>query len=74
MRPCIAPLFLMLALAPSEAGAQWRTSVLPVLGSAPETGGQFGVALFRMRHPDDSLGTRPSSLIGNAIVTTERNA
>lgn len=62
---------LITSLAPSVAAAQWRTTLLPVIGSAPETGGQFGVALFRTREAIDSLGTRPSSLIGNAVLTTK---
>lgn len=71
MRLHIISLVFLLALTPLSGRAQWRTSVLPVLGSAPETGGQFGVAVFRTRQPDDSLGTRPSSLIGNAILTSK---
>ncbi len=66
-----ALLLATMTLSPSVAAAQWRTTVLPVVGSAPETGGQFGVALFRTRHADDSLGTRPSSLIGNAVFTSK---
>ena len=64
-------LAVALAVAPAAAKAQWRTSLLPVLGSAPETGGQFGLAVFRTRQPEDSLGTRPSSIIGNAIATSK---
>lgn len=71
MRLHIIPLVFLLAVTPLCGRAQWRTSVLPVLGSAPETGGQFGVAVFRTRQPDDTLGTRPSSLIGNAILTSK---
>lgn len=71
MRAPVLSLVCALVVAPLCAQAQWRTSVLPVLGSAPETGGQFGVAVFRTRQAQDSLGTRPSSLIGNAIVTAK---
>lgn len=71
MRLRCVSLVVALALTPLSGAAQWRNSVLPVLGSAPETGGQFGVAVFRTRQPEDSLGTRPSSLIGNAILTTK---
>lgn len=65
-------LFACLGLAPQlSAQATWKTTVLPVVGSAPETGGQFGAALFRTLQPDDSLDTRPSSLMGNAVATTK---
>lgn len=63
---------IALASAPFAAEAQWRTAVLPVVGSAPETGGQFGVALLRTRQPVDTLGTRPSVLMGNAVFTTKQ--
>jgi hypothetical protein len=48
---------------------EWKNSILPVLGSAPETGMQYGIALMRTRQPSDSLGTRPSAIIGNAVRT-----
>lgn len=63
---------LVVLLGPVAARAQWKTSVLPVVGSAPETGGQFGVAIFRTRQHADSLTTRPTSLIGNAVATTKQ--
>lgn len=47
----------------------WMNSILPVLGSAPETGIQYGIALMRTRQPADTLGTRPSAIIGNAVRT-----
>ncbi len=72
MRVHASLLVLALAFTPFATEAQWRTAVLPVIGSAPETGGQFGVALLRTRQPDDTLGTRPSSLIGNAVLTTKQ--
>jgi hypothetical protein len=56
---------------PLAAQTPWKTTVLPVIGSAPETGGQFGAAIFRTLNPDDELGTRPSSLMGNVIATTK---
>lgn len=66
-----ATLVVSLAMMPTAGEAQWRTTLLPVIGAAPETGGQFGVALFRTRQAVDTLGTRPSSLIGNAIFTSK---
>lgn len=74
MRTCL-PAALLLALlgtAPHPAGAQSAGAVLPVIGSAPETGFQGGVAYLRAHQPDDSLGTRPSSLMGNAVYTQKR--
>jgi outer membrane protein assembly factor BamA len=55
---------------PNESQTRQRIVVLPVLGAAPETGAQFGVALFVTRHHADS-STRPSSLVGNAIRTAK---
>jgi hypothetical protein len=57
--------------APSDsAPPKAKVSVLPVLGSAPETGLQYGVALFATKaHAVE--GTRPSSLISNAIRTAK---
>jgi outer membrane protein assembly factor BamA len=62
---------VMLCMGPLEPlGAQeWKNSILPVLGSAPETGMQYGIALMRTRQLADSLGTRPSAIIGNAVRT-----
>ena len=61
----------LVALTPRAALAQSSGAVLPFLGSAPETGLQYGIAYLRTRHADDSLGTRPSSLMGNIIYTAE---
>lgn len=47
-----------------------KVSILPVLGSAPETGLQYGVALFATK-AHAVQGTRPSSLISNAIRTAK---
>jgi outer membrane protein assembly factor BamA len=57
---------------PDSAPAPRRSiSVLPVLGSAPETGGQFGVALFVTMPPRDAATTRPSTIVGNAVRTAK---
>ena len=53
----------------SPLAGQSSGAVLPVIGSAPETGFQGGIAYLRARQPDDSLGTRPSSRMGNIIYT-----
>jgi hypothetical protein len=47
-----------------------RVTVLPVLGSAPETGFQYGISLFATQQ-HDVAGTRPSSIISNAVRTTK---
>ncbi len=56
----------------APVAAQSSGAVLPFLGSAPETGAQFGVAYLRVRQPEDSLGTRPSSLMGNLVFSEKR--
>lgn len=74
----MAPRFLGLALfcgaccLASPLAGQSSGAVLPVIGSAPETGLQGGIAYLRARQPNDSLGTRPSSLMGNAVYTQKR--
>ncbi len=70
MRRLVAIALLLSAALPLRA-QEWRNSVLPVLASAPETGFQYGIALMRTRQPMDSLGTRPSTVIGNAVRTTK---
>lgn len=67
----LALLFGASCLASPLAG-QSSGAVLPVIGSAPETGFQGGVAYLRARQPDDSLDTRPSSRMGNIIYTQKR--
>ena len=60
----LAILGLAAALLAARAGAQdtatSRIFVLPYLGSAPETGLQFGATVFRVRQPADT-STRPST-------------
>lgn len=58
---------------PDTAPPKAKINVLPVLGSAPETGFQYGVALFTTK-AHAVQGTRPSSLISNAIRTTKGQA
>jgi outer membrane protein assembly factor BamA len=52
-----------------------RTVILPYLGSAPETGVQYGATIFRVRQPADS-GTRPSSaqLFANYTAKSQARA
>ena len=82
----VKTLLLMLTLATNAAQAQdpaspdsvvaapaaekWNIDFLPVLGSAPETGLQYGAAVFATkRHP--VAGTRTSSVVSNAIRTAK---
>ncbi len=57
-----------------DATARPRASIslLPVLGSAPETGFQYGVALFATRAQRSPGGTRPSTIVGNAVRTAKQ--
>ena len=50
-----------------------RVNLLPVLGSAPETGFQYGLSLFATQQ-HAVAGTRPSSIISNAVRTTKGQA
>ena len=64
-----------LACALGAAGpvaAQSKTAVLPFLGSAPETGFQGGLAYLRVWQPNDTMGTRPSSRMGNIVFTEKQ--
>lgn len=56
--------------AASERPAR-RIVVLPALGSAPETGFQFGITTFGTFQPADPSSTRPSVLLASAIRTTK---
>ena len=62
---------------PSMASAQdaggARTFVLPYLGSAPETGIQYGATTFRIHQPSDTA-TRPSTAQLFASYTAKRQA
>ena len=59
------------AMAQDSSGA--RTFVLPYLGSAPETGIQYGATAFRVRQPADTM-TRPSTAQLFASYTGKRQA
>jgi outer membrane protein assembly factor BamA len=76
-RHTVALLMLVGAALPSAAIAQnapaARTFVLPYLGSAPETGIQYGATAFRVRQPSDT-GTRPSTAQVFASYTAKRQA
>jgi hypothetical protein len=51
---------IVTASARAQSAASSRIFVLPYLGSAPETGLQFGGTVFRVRQPADT-STRPST-------------
>jgi hypothetical protein len=59
------------AVDPTRAAS--RTVVLPYVGSAPETGFQYGATVFRVRQPADTL-TRPSTAQLFAAYTTKSQA
>ncbi len=68
---------LSLAAQPSAdtaVAASRRIVVLPVLGAAPETGAQYGVALFVTRTAASAEPTRPSSIVGNAVRTAKQQS
>jgi len=58
-----------LGMALPLAAQEKKAAVLPYVGSAPETGLQLGVAYLRTWQPEDTLGTRPSSRMGNIVFT-----
>ncbi len=58
------------ATAREDSVTRWKVNLLPVLGSAPETGFQYGVAVFATK-PHAVEGTRMSSIVSNAIQTAK---
>lgn len=62
-------LLCALGMALPLAAQEKKAAVLPFIGSAPETGLQLGVAYLRTWQPEDTLGTRPSSRMGNIVFT-----
>ena len=70
-----AVLLSIAAVAPAAAqsDATTRTFVLPYLGSAPETGFQYGATMFRVQQPSDSA-TRPSTAQLFASYTAKNQA
>lgn len=75
---CTAGLFALglLGLTPTvQACAQdssaTKATFLPVIGSAPETGLQFGVAVLRTTDRRDGGATRPTVLMSNAVRTAK---
>ena len=75
--PAALAALLAAAALPSMAIAQdasgSRTFVLPYLGSAPETGIQYGATAFRVHQPSDTA-TRPSTAQLFASYTAKRQA
>src|SRR5690349_14876149 len=61
------------AAARAQDAGSARTFVLPYLGSAPETGIQYGATAFRVRQPSDTA-TRPSTAQLFASYTAKRQA
>ena len=69
--PAAALALLAIGLS-ATAQAQQSGAILPFVGSAPETGLQLGLAYLRVRQPNDTLDTRPSSLMSNVVFTMEQ--
>jgi hypothetical protein len=53
----------------SSGGTRRRIQPLPALGSAPETGLQYGATVLAVWEPAPQLRTRPSSVMGFALRT-----
>jgi outer membrane protein assembly factor BamA len=58
---------------PAQGAASSRIFVLPYVGSAPETGVQYGATVFRVRQPTDTT-TRPSTAQLFASYTAKSQA
>ena len=56
--------------APDSVGRR-RIQPLPALGSAPETGLQFGATVLAVWEPAPRLRTRPASLLASVLRTTK---
>lgn len=56
----------------SDSVAHRRIQPLPALGSAPETGLQFGATVLAVWEPAAITHTRPSSIIASALRTTKQ--
>ena len=57
------------ALAQTDSSAPAKVSFLPVLGSAPETGAQYGATVLRVYRVGNLASTRPSQVQMYAINT-----
>ncbi len=79
MRSCARVLAALLGLAAltsatslcAQDSSATKTTYLPVIGSAPETGLQFGVAVLRTTDRRDGGATRPTVLMSNAVRTAK---
>lgn len=70
----LSPMLSLAAQSTTDSApvARRRIVVLPVLGAAPETGAQYGVALFVTKTSAAPEPTRPSSIVGNAVRTAKQ--
>ena len=59
------------AHAQPDSGARHRILPLPALASAPETGLQYGATVLAVWEPPAKFATRPSSLLGSALHTSQ---
>lgn len=55
----------------SDSVSRRRIQPLPALGSAPETGLQFGATVLAVWEPAPRLRTRPASLLASVLRTTK---
>lgn len=55
----------------ADSASRRRIQLLPAVGSAPETGLQFGVSTLAVWEPAASTKTRPSSVIVSALRTAK---
>ena len=55
----------------SDSVSRRRIQPLPALGSAPETGLQFGATVLAVWEPAPKLRTRPTSLLASVLRTTK---
>lgn len=62
---------LLLSQAAADSAHRRRIQLLPAVGSAPETGLQFGVSTLAVWEQDALSGTRPSSVIVSALRTAK---
>ena len=67
----IASATVLFSQTAADSVGRRRIQPLPALGSAPETGLQFGVTALAVWEPAAFLMTRPASVLASALRTTE---
>ena len=69
---CAPQAWAQSASASADSIGRRRIQPLPALGSAPETGLQFGATVLGVWEPAARLKTRPTSLLASALFTTKQ--